>query len=52
MRYNDNRLFPRIRDRMREWIHPDEHIDASLKDQTILDTEDDDDTLTWRQYIL
>jgi hypothetical protein len=54
MRYTDNRIFPRIRDRMREWIHPDMSVSHKhSRDVHIQDNEaDDDEGLAWRQYIL
>jgi hypothetical protein len=56
MRFNDdNRLFPRIRDRMRGWLHADDEDfdDGGLGyQQPDIDTDDEDEGLTWRQYIL
>ena len=49
MRYNDNRLFPRLRDKMRDLIHSDAiQTGPDLKAEDL----DDDESLTWRQYIL
>ena len=53
MRYSDNRIFPRIRDRVRDLIHSDMSVShKSHRDVHVETDKDDEESLAWRQYIL